>query len=96
MWRRYVQGLSSSSGGISHGHGGYPLSGRSITTNRNTFTVTASGGIEHRLHGKRPDNHSDEIILGDEYRNGIRETRSVVVEYDDPSGNRSERSMYIE
>jgi len=94
MWRRYVQGLSSSSGGISHAHGGYHLSGRSTTANgNNTVTVTAGGGIQH---SKQPDNQSDEIILSDEYRSGIRETRSVVVEYDDPSANRSERSMYFE
>ncbi|OCK85025.1 hypothetical protein K432DRAFT_439566 [Lepidopterella palustris CBS 459.81] len=94
LWRRYVKGLSKSGSeaAIYHGQNGYPLNGRSNAGN-NTFTVTAGGGIKH---SKRPDNQSAENILGEEFRaDAIKETRSVVIEYDDQITDRSEHGVYV-
>jgi hypothetical protein len=102
LWRRYVKGLSKgdSSGPFSSMDRGYELSGRTNTNHgksgMNTFTVSAGTGV--LKHSKKTDNNSTDSILGDDFRvgggvhGGIKETKSVVIEYDDQE-NVTERSQ---
>ncbi|OCK81465.1 hypothetical protein K432DRAFT_392157 [Lepidopterella palustris CBS 459.81] len=101
LWRRFVKGLSrdDSGGPFSKSDQGYPLSGRthtSVGAGNNTF-VTAGGGIKH---SQKPDNESTDSILRDEDRpsgrlGGIKETKSVVVEYDDRDTTRSQSERSV-
>jgi hypothetical protein len=91
LWRRYVKGISksNSSDPFASRERGYELSGRTNTNygkrTTNTFTVTGGGPVKH---SKQADNESADSILGDEFRvahglGGIKETKSVVIEYED-------------
>ncbi|KAF2497732.1 hypothetical protein BU16DRAFT_323455 [Lophium mytilinum] len=109
LWRRYVKGLSKgdSSGPFSSRERGYQLSGRTTTATNNknghSFTVSATlpGGTKH---SKQPDNDSADSILGEDFRihstgqhalGGIKETKSVVIEYDDRDTERSQSGRSV-
>ncbi|KAF2804033.1 uncharacterized protein BDZ99DRAFT_398878 [Mytilinidion resinicola] len=107
LWRRYVKGLSkgdSSNGPFSSRERGYQLSGRTNTTNKNGNTFTVSASVPGIKHSKQPDNDSADSILGEDFRmhstnphalGGIKETKSVVIEYDDRDTERSQSGRSV-